>query len=407
MTLVPTGATAGANAGTVMDLRCLKCGRPVAATWDAYVCPDCGADGTDPGVLDVRYDYAAAGADFPGSRRPFRGMAPEADQGMYRYRALLPLGPALSTLPVGGTPLVPAPRLARRLGLRALYLKDDTRNPTRCFKDRATAVAVSRARASGVRDLYCASAGNAAVSLAGFCAHEGLHCHAFVPARVSATRLAWLRRYGADVRISTGDYDQAYAEAEAAGRAHGWYSRNCALNPFLVEGKKTAAYEIAEALAWRAPDLVVAPVGDGCILSSLGKGFRELALLGRTAALPRLVGVQAEGRQPLVARWAGSAAPETAAAVSGETRAASIAVRRPRNALRLLAELAHAGGRMLAVSDAALDDAARALATEAGVVVELTSAATLAGLARLAEHESLEGRTAVLVLTGGRVDEDE
>ena len=375
-------------------LRCLKCGGAADFALDAYLCPRCDEAEGDPGVLDVTYDYASAAAAFPSDARA-------GTDGMFRYAALLPVAPAGSLLPAGGTPLVPAPRLARRLGLRNLYLKDDTRSATRCFKDRATAIAISIAAALGRRDLYCASAGNAAISLAGYCAHAGLGCHVFVPARASATRLAALRRYGADVTVSPGDYDQAFAEAEAAGLANGWYSRNCALNPFLVEGKKTAAYEIAEAMDWEVPDLVVAPVGDGCILSSMGKGFRELREMGMTDSVPRLLGVQSEGVHPMVARWNGWPEPEV-----GRSEAASIAVRRPRNALRLMAELSAARGRMMTVPDSAMASAATALAQEAGTVVELTAAASLAALTSLAEHESLEGRTAVLVLTGGRVDTD-
>jgi threonine synthase len=198
--------------------------------------------------------------------------------------------------------------------------------------------------------------------------------------------------------VSPGDYDAAFDEAELDGHRRGWYSRNCAFNPFLVEGKKTVSYEIAEQLG-RTPDLVVAPVGDGCTLAGIGKGFRELREVGRADAVPRLLGVQAEGVQPLVARFHGATdAPE------GSTRAASIAVRRPRNAARLLRELRTAGGTLLAVPDAETAAASDVLAREAGVVCELTSATGLAGLARLAESESLEGKTAVIVITGGRVD---
>lgn len=345
----------------------------------ACLCPDCGDSHPDPGILDVHYDYTSA-------REEFRGT-----DDVFRYLPLLPVEEPAMVLPAGATPLVSSRRLAARFGLAALYLKDETRNPTRCLKDRATAVGVALAIESGASDVYCASAGNAAISLAGFAAHAGLRCHVFVPARASATRLDWLRRFGADIHISAGDYDQAFAEAEAAGRANGWFSRNCAFNPFLVEGKKTCALEIAETIT---PDFVIAPVGDGCTLGAIGKGFREARELGILDRLPRLIGVQAAGIQPMVARFHGSGVED------GDTAAASIAVRRPRNALRLLRELQFSGGEMVAVIDEEIAAAQQLLSSEAGVVAEFTSAATLAALEKI----DVRGRTGVLVITGGRID---
>lgn len=378
------------------EMRCLRCGALHPASASAYLCPTCGrGDGVDAGILDAEYDYDAARADLD------LGVATRC--GVFRWAALLPVaapgaGAGAGALGAGGTPLVSAPLLAKRLGLRELWLKDETANPTRCLKDRATAVAVAMAATRGMDQLFCASAGNAAISLAGFCANAGMRAHVWVPARVSDERLAWLRRFGATVHVSPGDYDAAYDQAEDEGHRRGWYSRNCAFNPFLVEGKKTVAFEIAEQLG-RVPNIVVAPVGDGCTLGAIGKGFRELREVGRADDLPCLLGVQAEGVQPLVARLHG-----TPSAADGGTRAASIAVRRPRNALRLLHELRASGGTLVAVPDAETEAASAALARDAGMVCELTSATALAGLARLAESESLEGKTAVIVITGGRED---
>lgn len=378
-------------------LRCLRCGCEYAFDPTAYLCHVCGAgnEHEDAGILEVLYRTDIAGerllADLAGNRR-----------GVFRYRALLPAVDDGAGLPVGNTPLVPVQRMSRALGLRGLHLKDETRNPTRCLKDRATAVGVLMAATSNKRDLYCASAGNAAISLAGFCAHRGYPCHVFVPEYVSQERLAWLRYYGADIQIAEGDYDTAFAQAEDLGQQRGWYSRNCAFNPFLVEGKKTTAFEIAETLEWRLPDLVVAPVGDGCTLAALGKGFRELRDLGLTATVPRLLGVQSEAMQPMVRRFTDASGTD-----SGDTSAASINVRRPRNALRLLRELEEAEGSMIAVSDEAIAEAQIRLARQAGVVVEFTAAAGLAGLEAAVREGSFGDATAVIVLTGGRVDEED
>lgn len=375
----------------VTGLRCIACGKATIFTPAAYLCPACGEAGVDgdPGILDVEYDYDLARRGLDDLR--------ENPAGLFRFLPLLPLAAAAPVLPAGGTALVSAPRLARRLGLRALHLKDETRNPTRCLKDRSTAVGVSLALAQKARAVYCASAGNAAISLAGFAAHAGLDCHVFVPKRVSEARLDWLRRFGAQVHVSEGNYDQAFAESERAGRAGGWYSRNCAYNPFLVEGKKTVALEIGEQLGFAVPDIVIAPVGDGCTLGAIGKGFRELREIGRTARVPALIGVQAEGVQPLVRRFRSEPL-----GVEGETRAASISVRRPRNARRLLRELEIAGGELLAVPDAATAAAQKELAEEAGLVAEFTSATTLAALVQRAAE--LRGQRVVLVITGGRAD---
>lgn len=380
----------------VTGLRCFRCGATYEMTPTAYTCPACAGTPENDGILDVQYDYHALSNVFQDAVKN------SGRTDVFRFLPLLPVSEPANVLPVGGTPLLPAPRLAHRLGLKSLLLKDETRNPTRCLKDRATAVAVTLATASGYRDMYCASAGNAAISLAGFCAQHGLGCHVFVPSEVSQTRLNWLRRYGADIHVSTGNYDQAYDEAERAGAKNGWYSRNCAFNPFLVEGKKTVALEIGEHLGWQIPDLVVAPVGDGCTLGAIGKGFRELEAIGLTEGIPQLIGVQAEAIQPLVRRHRG----DGSAGDNGMTQAASIAVRQPRNTLRLLSEIRHSNGQMIAVSDEQISSAQKMLAEEAGVISEFTSSATLAGLIQLAEHESLENKSAVLVITGGRLDSD-
>jgi threonine synthase len=170
-----------------------------------------------------------------------------------------------------------------------------------------------------------------------------------------------------------------------------------------VEGKKTVAFEIAEQLGWHIPDLVVAPVGDDCTLGAIGKGFGELIKLGMTDRLPHLLGVQAEAVQPVVQRYSGQADSSR----QGEpqaTLAASIAVRRPRNYLRLHAALAACGGMMRAVSDEEMLMAQRSLAQEAGIVAEVTSAASLAGLMRLAAEHDLSEQRVVLIITGGRLD---
>lgn len=381
----------------VSGLECLRCEQPTELTPESYLCPRCGTGerASDAGILDVLYDYAAA-------RKGLLGANGDAD--LFRYLPLLPVEERGQVPPVGWTPLYEAPALAGLGGLDSVLLKDETRNPTRALKDRATAVGVSRAKALGYEDIYCASAGNAAISLAGFSAYAGLRAHVFVPNAASEVRLGWLARFGADTRRSSGDYDFAFDEAEEM-RSRGWYSRNCAFNPFLVEGKKTAGLEIAEQLGWSSPDLIVCPVGDACTLAAIGKAFRELTEMGIVDRLPRLIGVQSRATHPVVDRFDADRGRPVAAAGPATTTAASIDVKEPRNLTRLLNELERSGGTMIAVDDEEIGAAQRELAERSGIVVEFTSAASLGALRRLAEEETLAGQRAVLILTGGRPDD--
>jgi len=203
---------------------------------------------------------------------------------------------------VGDTPLLTADRLGSELVVE-LFLKDDTGLPSASLKDRATAMAVADALRLGLDHLACASTGNAAASLATLAARAGLACTILVPAAAPKTKLAQLILHGARVVRVSGDYDQVYDLSLEALATHGWYSRNCAHNPLLVEGKKTVALEIAEAMAWQVPDAVFVPVGDGCIVSAVAKGFGELQKIGLCQKVPRVFGVQAAGAAPLAGAW--------------------------------------------------------------------------------------------------------
>jgi threonine synthase len=350
-------------------------------------------------VLDVRYDYASASRSLKDQLAEDR-----SDPHVFRYWPVLPVAnrgadkasasPSISR--TGGTPLVSCASLARRCGVDSLWIKDETQNPSGCLKDRASALAVEMALSQGLGHAFCASAGNAAVSLAFYCDRVGLACHVFVPRGIAPYRLEALRGYHADVHVSSGDYDQAYDEALMRSQGEGWYNRSCAWNPFLVEGKKTVSFEIGEQLGWQVPEVVVAPVGDGCTLGAIGKGFRELKHLGLTYAIPRLIGVQSEAVQPLVHRFHGT----PRASAPGSTRATSIAVNRPRNALRVIEEVRASEGDLVAVPDEETARAQELLLSETGVHAEFSSATALAGLLRLAQSGSLRAGSAVLVVTG-------
>ena len=262
------GRTRGA---TVTGLVCAKCGVEHHPAEARMTCPACGL----AGILDVRYDY-----DEVASRFTRADLERSRDDSLWRYLPLLPVGDGrLPRLKTGWTPLYHAGGL---LGLPNLYIKDDSRNPTASLKDRATAVAMARALGEQVTAVAAASTGNAGCSLAGFAAAEKLPCYIFVPRDAPKPKVAQLLVYGATVFAVEGTYDDAFDLAAEAIATFGWYNRCCALNPYLVEGKKTVAFEICEQLSFRAPDKVFVPVGDGCIMSGTYKGFAEFARLGFT-----------------------------------------------------------------------------------------------------------------------------
>jgi threonine synthase len=345
-------------------------------------------------VLEVLFDLRAA-------RRTLnpRTLATRA-QDHWRYRELLPVPAAARRppWPVGWTPIAEVPRLAAWAGLRSLRIKDEGRNPTASFKDRASSVGVARALARRARVVACASTGNAASSLAGAAAAVGLRSVIFVPQFAPEAKLAQLLMFGARVLRVTGTYDEAWELCQRACGAYGWYNRNAAVNPSLVEGKKTCGLEIAEQLGDELPDWVAVSVGDGCTIAGVWKGLQEMRALGFVTRLPRLLGVQAAGASPLV-----TAFRDGALLVPGpaQTVADSICVGHPRNWRKALRAVRESGGAFVAVPDEAILDAMRAAGRRAGVFGEPAGVAGLAGL-RQAVEAGIVGRreSALAVVTG-------
>jgi len=323
------------------------------------------------------------------------------DWSIWRYRPLLPVAEdsPLPPLQVGWTPLYRAELLGRGLGLDHLFIKDDGRNPTASFKDRASAVGVVKAREHGFDTVTCASTGNAASSLAGQAASVGLRAVIFVPENAPRAKVAQLLVFGARVFTIRGSYDQAYDLCTQAATQYGWYNRNTGYNPYLSEGKKTAALEIAEQLGWRAPDTVVVAVGDGCIIGGLWKGFRDLYALGLIDHLPRLIGVQAEGADPLAQAWrAGATHPHP---MDAHTVADSICVGIPRDATKALRAVRESGGFFLSVSDAEILSAILTLARQAAVFAEPAGATAYAGLERMVREGKAQNHEVIVVVVTG------
>jgi threonine synthase len=319
---------------------------------------------------------------------------------MWRYAELLPVAerarrPAL--LP-GGTPLVDAPRLAAWAGVRQLRVKDEGRNPTASFKDRASAIGVTRALGRNAQVVACASTGNAASSLAGAAASVGLTCVIFVPEFAPEPKLAQLLVLGARVIRVQGSYDETWEMCQRACERYGWYNRNAAVNPSLIEGKKTCGLEIAEQTADDVPDWVAVSVGDGCTVAGIWKGLVEMKVLGLLSRLPRLLAVQAEGARPLVDAFHESRElrPGTA-----QTIADSICVGHPRNWRKALRAVLDSNGTFLAVSDDAIVEAMKESGTRAGLFGEPAGVASIAGLRRAVADGIIGKRARVLaVMTG-------
>ena len=349
----------------VRALACVRCGWETTDPW-CWVCPTCGEDSR----MDVLYVAPPTDVLARFAARPFD---------LFRYRELLPL-PQDATLPpiqVGGSPVSPAPRLAGWLGLASVWVKDDGRNPSASLKDRPSAVAVVLARVAGSGRVVCASTGNAASSLACLAASMDLPATIFVPRRAPAPKLAQLRIFGARVLRVDADYDTTWELCQRIAARKPWFNRNCAVNPYLVEGKKTVSLELADQLRERMPAWVAVSVGDGCTYAGVVKGLEEAHAVGLIPHVPRVLGVQAEGARPLVDALDGDGLLHVHPA---ETIADSIAVGHPRNFEKALLAARRNHGRFVAVSDAEILDGMRELARRAGIFAEPAASATAAGV---------------------------
>lgn len=367
-------------------LECVTCGTRFIPGETAGTCPMCGEL---KGTLDAVFHLDG----IPDFGRP--------GTGVFRFEPLLPVAPDGPRTPllVGDTPLVPAPRIAARLGIGDLRLKDEGRNPSASMKDRATAVALAHAASIGRKVVAAASTGNAASSLATLAASMGLKAVIFVPRTAPRPKVSQMLLAGATVVTVDGTYDQAFDLCAEAVRRFGWYSRNTATNPYLAEGKKTAAFEIAEALGWTVPDLVAVGVGDGCVYGAQYKGFRELADACITRSIPRLIGVQAAGAAPLAAAFDQDL--DETEPCEPDTFADSISVGVPRDQVKALRAARRSNGALLAVTDDRIREAMRLLAAEAGVFAEPAGAAGLAGLLELAERGFLNRTDRAVAIVSG------
>ena len=370
-------------------LRCRNCGR-LEAFGPSYVCADCF------GPLEVAYDLSAIAGTLDAATIAGR------DPGIWRYLELLPVDARPQRgLPVGSTPLLPAERLGRHLGIDHLLIKDDTRNPSLSFKDRAVAVAAARAVEFGMDTLACASTGNLAGATAAAAAALGLPAYVFIPADLEQPKIDHALAYGATVVPVEGTYDDVNRLClEIAGET-GWGFVNINLRPFYAEGSKTLAFEIAEGLGWRAPDVIVAPIASGAMFTKLAKGFEELAAIGLVEATPiRFVGAQPAGCAPVATAWSrGTTIIDPIRTPTTFVR--SLAIGNPADG-RYAVELAQAcGGSIEAVPDEDTAAAIRAVASLEGIYPETAGGVTLgAAAAALRRGIIRRGDMVVALMTG-------
>ncbi len=368
--------------------RCVKCGREYEAVPNLTNCA-CG------GILDIIYDY-----DYIKSHFTKQTLAERTNPTMWRYRELLPVEPDTPDTPlrVGWSPLYEADRLAKQLGIAKLWIKDDGLNPTASLKDRASAMAVAKAKEAGADVIACSSTGNAASSLAGNAAAAGLKTFIFVPSRAPKGKVAQLMTFGATVISVQGSYEDTFELSKQAIDKWGWYNRNAAINPYLSEGKKTVGLEIMEQLSWQVPDYIAISVGDGCTIAGLWKGLKDLYAIGFIDRLPRLISAQAEGCHPI------NRAIETGEPwypMEENTLADSIAVGVPRNADKALMAIRESDGLVVNVTDEEIMAAQKLLGTTCGVFGEPAGVTGAAGLKKLCEQGRIpKDAKVVSVVTG-------
>jgi threonine synthase len=379
----------GASTDRIVGLRCRNCGNREGLA-AAYVCAACF------GPLEVEYDLGVVAGRL--DRATIEGRAP----GIWRYLELLPVAEQpRRSLAVGSTPLVHAERIGPALGIENLWLKDDSRNPTLSFKDRAVAVAAARAREFGITTLACASTGNLAGATAAAAAALGMPAYVFIPADLERAKVDHALAYGATVVPIDGTYDDVNRLCLEIADETGWGFVNINLRPFYAEGSKTLAFEIAESLGWDSPDVVVAPIASGAMFTKLAKGFRELADLGLIERRPiRFVGGQASGCSPVATAWErGTSVIEPVR--RPDTIVRSLAIGNPADGRFSVALANESEGSIEAIPDETTAAAIRQLAALEGIYAETTGGVTVAAAAAARRRGVIrDGDRVVALITG-------
>ena len=374
----------------VVGLRCRECGAEyeLQAT---HVCDMCF------GPLDAVYDAAVL------KQLVSRKRIEAGPKSMWRYRDLLPVEDSANvvTLGEGLTPLVKADRLGEELGLRNLYLKNDSMNPTNSFKDRVVSVAISWARANGFETIACASTGNLANAVAAYAARAGLECFVFVPVDLEPAKVASISVFDPNVVAVRGNYDDVNRLCSQLLDSTPWAFCNINIRPFYAEGSKTLTFETAEQLGWRLPDEIVIPIASGCQFVRHHQAARELLEYGLAdGEVPSFTGAQALGCAPVYNAFH-SDTPERVQPVKPDTIARSIAIGNPSDGIYVNRIARATGGTVEAVGEQEIVDAMRLLARTEGIFTETAGGVTIGVLAKLARAGRWKGdETIVAYITG-------
>jgi threonine synthase len=374
----------------VLELRCRECERtyPVAPI---HVCDFCF------GPLEPVYDYAAI------ARMVSRQGIESGPQTLWRYAPLLPVDDDVERVDLGAgcTPLVRAGNLAKQLGIRNLYLKNDMANPTHSFKDRVVTVALTAARAMGFTTVACASTGNLANAVAAHAARTGLRAFVFIPADLEAPKVVTTAVYGANIVAVKGNYDQVNRLCSEIAQTRNWGFVNVNLRPFYSEGSKTLAFEVAEQLGWEAPEHVVVPAASGSLLTKVHRGLSELYRVGLLTEEPstRIHLAQAAGCSPIVAAFRSGV--DHIRPVKPDTIAKSLAIGNPADGYYASRVVRATGGAAEAVTDDEIVAGIRLLASTEGLFTETAGGVTIAALARMAAAGTFSGDERVVALITG------
>jgi len=378
-----------ATGATFRALKCKECGTEYELK-ASHVCELCF------GPLEVTYDYSAL------SRSVTRETIQAGPHSIWRYRPFLPVA---TDTPIdvgtGMTPLVRSQRLARRLGLKKLYIKNDGVNmPTLSFKDRVVSVALTRAQELGFSTVSCASTGNLANSTAAIAAYAGLDCCVFIPADLEAAKILGTLIYGPTVMAVQGNYDQVNRLCCEVANTHGWGFVNINLRPYYSEGSKTLGYEVAEQLGWQLPDHIVAPLASGSLYTKIYKGFQEFIQVGLVAEKNvRFSGAQAEGCSPIAQAYREER--DFVKPVKPNTVAKSLAIGNPADGVYALEIARKTGGNIESVTDAEIIEGIKLLAETEGIFTETAGGTTIAVLKKLVEAGKIDPDEATVVYITG------